>query len=317
MRTPLLAALVLVGCGVSATPEPTPTYRQSKTVVARQAEPNVMLALDRSTAMAPRLGDVKAALADFLPRTTELRTALTLFPADGSSCGFSAPIPEFGNSSAAIATQVGSLTTAGDASALDALLGARQLPDSPSREDFVLLVTSGELGCGATTDQLVQAAKDLRQRQIRTIVVTTGATLPDATVDDRLSQVSRAGGFVLTCPNGSAAECGEGATCGADLFCSRPYVFGSNAQELAAALALLVAKPPESDLHLCRFSVDRLPSASEHATLLLNGVEVAPGPDTWAFTSDAVLFLGRTCSALQRTTVLDPIELELSYFSNP
>ncbi len=92
-------------------------------------------------------------------------------------------------------------------------------------------------GCLDTTDS-VHAIVELRQKNIKTIVVGFGADALNGDGPAALNAMALAGGFARTCPQGTDAECGVGNTCDvATRVCQQTFYRATSATELATALA--------------------------------------------------------------------------------
>lgn len=248
----------------------------------------------------------------------------------------------------AVNTNLQSLTPGGGTPTALSLQFLGTLPELnvSDREDFVLLLTDGlpncnnnnaknctvgqctctvspasacgmgqaycTLGC-LDTDGSVQAIRDLRAKQIRTIVVGFGSDVAGGAAGDTLNAMAIAGGFQRTCPNGTAAECGTGNTCLAGNVCAKAYYQASNGTELAAALAQISDNLAGDGI--CKYTLEAQPSSADLVSVIIDGVPQQSGPDTWQLMNGQIVFpdTGATsiCAKLKLSDTTKPVTVEI------
>ncbi|QRN98463.1 adventurous gliding motility lipoprotein CglB [Archangium violaceum] len=215
------------------------------------------------------------------------------------------------------------------------------LPDllTAERADFVLLLTDGVPNCNEAypypypspqcqctlnpeyactyvpsvgcldQDGSIAAIQELRDRDIRTIVVGFGAETGSSTGQSVLNAMAEAGGFARQCQQSS--DCGTGDTCDtATGFCGRRFYQTGNRAELVAALRAVSEKLSKESC-LVRFEVSAGTPPQESLQVSLDGTVVAPGPDSWSLTKEGVLFTGSACQRIQAATSTAPMHIEV------
>ncbi|MBK7862355.1 MAG: hypothetical protein IPJ65_27850 [Archangiaceae bacterium] len=280
----------------------------SKTVTAKQIPPNLVWLIDRSAAMAQpatshgfrvsRLEDVQAVLQDELVRAHRVaKQGFSVFPGD-SECGAAQVLLPVGAQAEQIDGWLQAVTPVGQAP-IAASLAAMTGLDSPRVEDFVLLLTGSEPGCGGDA---LEEVKALRRRGIRTIVVGYGQQVARSAALDALA---RAGGFARGCPGGPTPDC----ACGADAICSPAYASAGDARALHAVFGELF-QSLEGD-RLCQFTLEVMPRSVDRVAVMVDGVLYERGADSWTLDPPQIVFHGSLCTRLKESTTDHPVTVEL------
>lgn len=234
---------------------------------------------------------------------------------------------------------VGGTPTAGS------LLYAGSLPalNDPLRQDFVLLLTDGLPNCNGVNpnhcgnmttcrctlascgtpgsafcmkgcldkDGSIAAVVNLKQRDIRTIVVGFGADF-GATGDgpEVLNAMAEAGGFAKACPNLTDAECGGAAgSCDKSIgVCVQKFYQASNATDLAKTLADISASIGADSI--CKYALDAAPSDPRFISVIVNGTTTLTGLDTWEYAAGTIELKGKLCDQVKAATPQAPVKLE-------
>lgn len=275
--------------------------------------------------------------------TTTSMTTVDLPPKadsdDGTDAALQAKATSI-NSEIATRTPLGGTPTA---AALD-FVGRIGTFGDPNREDFILLLTDGLPNCNSqnphndgcvpngnchcTTaavcpasscpigcldqDATVAQIAALRTRGIRTVVVGFGAETNMGDAPDTLQAMAEAGDFGPRCLKGTDAEC-VGSTCDTvHLKCRRQFYQASNRAELEKALeaisAALVKDP-------CEFVLEEEPSDPRFIAVLVDGVDVPPGPTSWSYDTaghKVVFAAGSTyCARLTASTPVNRVKVEI------
>ncbi|MBI3185843.1 MAG: adventurous gliding motility lipoprotein CglB [Myxococcales bacterium] len=158
-------------------------------------------------------------------------------------------------------------------------------------------------------DLTVKAVEALATGGVRTIVVGFGADLVSGPGPDTLNALAKAGGFGRKCPNGTDAECGGGTNkCDVTKFCTMSYYQARNSDELKKALEQIGMLVGVGDP--CVYSLDAVPSDPKFLAVIIDGVSVRSGPDTWKYEGGKVTFLGGLCSKLSSATPTNPVKVE-------
>lgn len=161
----------------------------------------------------------------------------------------------------------------------------------------------------ATVDSITQLAT----KGVKTIVVGFGADTQTGDAPAVLQAMASAGGFPKACPNGTDAECGTGDTCNTtSKLCNEAYYQATNATELANALSAISASISTGDP--CLFSLDQAPSDPSLLSVLVNGTETPPGPDTWTYQASpaaAVVFQGQLCTDIKNSNSSNPYKIQV------
>lgn len=155
----------------------------------------------------------------------------------------------------------------------------------------------------------VASVKALRQKGIRTIVVGFGADFADGAGPMVLKAMADEGGFARACPNHTTTECGGGVCNVATGFCETSYFTARNGGELGSALAKISAS---FVVDACDFTLLARPTDGSLISVLVDGVNVARGPETWRYdeASNHLFFQGALCDRLKVSTPQDPVSLE-------
>jgi len=225
-----------------------------------------------------------------------------------------------------------------------------RLADS-QRDNFILLLTDGlpncnpnhptpypdanckctdtnPLSCDASRSQLCldQAATvnaitaAYANNNIRTIVVGFGADTAGAEGQAVLEAMANAGQFPRTCPGGTQAECGTGTCDVTSKTCDPPFYQAGNAAELATVLANISKKLSQAP---CDYTLAVTPSDANLIAVLVNGVVVPRGTDTWQYLAPnspscptacpfgEVQLTGQLCTDARTATEQDPFKVEI------
>ncbi len=205
-------------------------------------------------------------------------------------------------------------TCANQASCKCTLLNAMGMPScAPGNNDAFFCVR----GC-LDEDGAVQAIRNLRMLPgggVRTIVVGFGSDF--VTSGDGfnvLNAMAIAGGFQRTCPMGTDAECGTGGRCVTSTnTCEAAFYSATNQTELVAALAAISASLGADTV--CKYTLSATPSSADLVSVIIDGVPVPSGPDTWNLTTGQIIFPNTgpqsTCKKLLDATPTAPIKLEI------
>ncbi len=234
------------------------------------------------------------------------------------------------------------LAVSGGTPTAASLLYAGSLPalNDQFRQDFVLLLTDGLPNCNGTNpntcaaasackctlsscsgsfctagcldkDASIAAVVNLKQRDIRTIVVGFGADF-GASGDgpDVLNGMAEAGGWPKSCPNQTDAECGgaPGSCDKTKKVCLQKFYQASNATELAKTLADISASIGADTI--CRYALDAAPSDPRFVSVLVDGVPTLHGNDTWEYAAGNVELKGALCARVTGATPQTPVKLE-------
>lgn len=243
---------------------------------------------------------------------------------------------------------VGGTPTAPSLSFLGSYAGL--LDDKDNRQDFVLLLTDGLPNCNAANplacnsmpappanlctlgancvgqycragyldkDGVVTAVKQLRSRNVSTIVVGFGADFASPEALDVLNSMAAEGGFGRKCPMDTNAECGDpmGVTnrC-INKVCQKQFYAAANAQDLSRALADIQNLIGNEDP--CLFNLSDRPTDDRFLAVIINGQTTAKGPNTWSLLpSGAVQFAGQLCERVKTSTTAEPLKVEFRIVS--
>ena len=160
-------------------------------------------------------------------------------------------------------------------------------------------------------DGTVAKIRELRLKNIRTVVVGFGAELVSGPGPIALNAMAREGGFARECKMGTDAECGGAAgSCNTTTNqCSTSFFQASNGAELAAALRK-ISESFQGDP--CVFDLKARPSDPRYLSVVIDGQSVAAGPATYSydFNSNKVTFLGALCTQLNTSTAQKPVNVE-------
>ncbi|HVE83649.1 MAG TPA: adventurous gliding motility lipoprotein CglB [Myxococcales bacterium] len=213
---------------------------------------------------------------------------------------------------------------------------------NPDRDDYVLLLTDGlpncnldnpytypDAGCRCTDpstsvcssspkklcldqDATVEQIRGLAAAGVRIVVVGFGAETASGDGPAVLTAMGQAGGYTITCPGGTDAEC-AGGTCNlADQTCSNTYYQAKDGAALSEALARLAQTlDPTPCLHVLPLE----PSDPSFISVRVDGQPVLRGTDTWAYlpptatTKPQVQLLGSLCDQAKASTTLNPLDV--------
>ncbi len=151
--------------------------------------------------------------------------------------------------------------------------------------------------CPGCLDQAGAASQiaALKVKGIRTLVLGFGPDITNGDAPQTLAAMATAGGGNFrTCKSDS--DCGSGekpgecvvATAGNLGLCRRQYYKASNATELGQMLAQISGS---LRVDPCSFPLTQgLPDSAKTIAVLINGEDVRPGPDTWTYSGNSVVF---------------------------
>jgi hypothetical protein len=156
---------------------------------------------------------------------------------------------------------------------------------------------------------LVEAVKGLAAKNITTIVVGFGADTAGGAAAETLNIAAKQGGFTRACPAGGG-PCGPGNPCDPVLkICTSQFFQASSPTELASTLADIFARI--DDPKPCEIALKSQPSDDRLVAVLIDGVNVARGPDSWTYTSGAVTLQGKLCEEAKNPTKKSKIEVRV------
>jgi len=217
---------------------------------------------------------------------------------------------------------------------------------SPDRDDFIILLTDGLPNCNPNNphdynvdpaacrctdpnpqacasaskllcldqDATVSQIASLTAQGVKTVVVGFGAETASGDGPAVLDAMGRAGGYPLTCPGGTDAEC-VGGTCNVSTqTCSNRYYQASDGAALADALARLAAR---LDPEPCVYTLPMEPSEPEMISVKVDGERVSRGDNTWRYIPPSagapprVELVGELCAKAEATTSLAPMDLSI------
>ncbi|HZN96069.1 MAG TPA: adventurous gliding motility lipoprotein CglB [Myxococcales bacterium] len=230
------------------------------------------------------------------------------------------------------------------------ILSAQASLANPDRDDYVLLLTDGIPNCNpdnpnnfkvdpaacrctdltAATcnlgeklfcldqDATVSQLSALKAQGVKTVVVGLGTETGTGVGPVVLTEMGKAGGYTLTCPQGTDAECAGGVCNVADQTCSNTYYQASNGQDLSRALARLAEG---LNPRPCEYELPMTPSEDEFLSVLVDNAPVASGTDTWRYSPPdgsvtpprppQVFLEGALCDKAKLTTTLNPMIVEI------
>lgn len=165
------------------------------------------------------------------------------------------------------------------------------------------------LGC-LDRQGVVEAVQELRGRNIQTIVVGFGIGeqlgSDQQNAPDILNAMGAAGGFQRNCM--VDADCGSADRCINASTCERKFFRATNGVELSAALAKI---SEGFGRNICQVKLEAQPDSASFLAVILDGVNLAAGADTWAYENAQVVFKGATCDRLQAATSNAQINVEV------
>jgi len=217
---------------------------------------------------------------------------------------------------------------------------------NPDRDDYILLLTDGlpncnpdnaheytsnpvdQAACKCTEtsasacsapgytrilcldqDYSVQQIAALQAQGVKTVVVGFGAETAAGDGPAALTAMGAAGGYKLTCPRGLDSEC-AGGTCNlGDQTCSNTFYQAGDRAALSEALSRLAR---EIDPFPCQYDLPLIPSDDKFISVVVDGVAVPRGPDTWTFVPPQEIDLqGSLCTRAENTNTLSPMSLQI------
>ncbi|MCP3135994.1 adventurous gliding motility lipoprotein CglB [Pyxidicoccus xibeiensis] len=222
-------------------------------------------------------------------------------------------------------------------------VGSLEALQSEDRDDYVILLTDGipncnpqnvnsgvndptlckctlgntacagaaeKLGC-MDMDASVTAVRELKDKDITTIVIGFGKETGAGNGPAVLEGMARAGQFARTCAPGQTS-CGPNDPCDpATNLCSRGYFQAGNQAELAQALETISSALLPGVPCLVELNPAQLPSDPKLVVVYVEEESMASGDDTWQLTDKGVLFTGATCERILRSTPDAPIAVEV------
>jgi hypothetical protein len=221
-------------------------------------------------------------------------------------------------------------------------LGSYKALESTVRSNFVLLLTDGLPNCNRDyphpypspncqcmlanpaycstepfnrlscldKDGSVTAVKALKDKGIQTIVVGFGAETASGIGTEVLNAMANEGGFKRTCTQDS--DCGAGDACDESAGrCNRLFYQAANKEQLAEALRKISEEVGQVDPCVLTFEASERPDSEALTVVYLNEERVAPGDDTWRLRDEGIVFLGSTCERLERTSTVDPVDIQV------
>lgn len=224
------------------------------------------------------------------------------------------------------------------------------LDDKDNRQDFVLLLTDGLPNCNPANplsctsmpappanlctlgancvgpycragyldkEGVVTAVKQLRSRNVSTIVVGFGADFASPEALDVLNAMASEGGFARKCPMDTNAECGDpmGVTnrC-VNKICQKQFYAAANSTDLTTALRNIQDLIGMGDP--CNFPLSDRPTDDRFLAVIINGQTTAKGPNTWSLLpSGSVQFAGQLCERVKNSTTAEPVKVEFRIVS--
>lgn len=165
-----------------------------------------------------------------------------------------------------------------------------------------------QIGC-LDTDAVVAVTQANKMKGIKTIVVGFGADTASGDAPAVLQAIAEAGDFPRTCKNGTDAECGAGNTCDpATKLCSTAFYQATDANELSQVLKDIINNITGDP---CQFVLTATPSRPEYLAVIVDGKNVASGPDTWTYGGSKITFTGQICADIQASTTANPVNIEI------
>ena len=149
-------------------------------------------------------------------------------------------------------------------------------------------------------------------KNIKTIVLGLGDET--AASAPTLNAMAEAGGLPLLCPDGGNGPCfGSNNSCVvATGKCAKEYYQANTGDQLAANLRQAAIFPGNP----CKFSLSDTPSNPSLLSVIVDGQDVRPGPDTWSYNPPSneaayVLFTGSICTRLANATPTSPVNVDI------
>jgi len=158
-------------------------------------------------------------------------------------------------------------------------------------------------------DDTVTQISALQAKGVKTVVVGFGAETASGDGPAVLAAMGAAGGYTLTCPNGQDSEC-AGGTCNlGDQTCSNTYYQAGDRAALSAALARLART---IDPFPCQYTLPLVPTNEKFISVVVDGVAVPRGPDTWEYVPPQELDLvGSLCAKAEASSTLSPMSVQI------
>lgn len=157
-------------------------------------------------------------------------------------------------------------------------------------------------------DAVVSATRTNKLNGIKTIVVGFGADTATGDAANVLNAIASEGDFPRKCKNGMDSECGSNNRCLPSLLCEKKYYQATNANELSTALREIINNIVGD---ACEFQLSSTPSQPELMAVIVNGKNVATGPDTWSYSAGVVTFQGQMCADFRASTTANPYDVEI------
>jgi hypothetical protein len=205
----------------------------------------------------------------------------------------------------AIDDAIQALTPSGAADTLAALQFTGALPslnaDTDNRADFIVLFTGTTPSDAAT--ELIHSL--YVGHQIATAVV---AIDPDPSALTAFNDMARAGGTSRRCVYDST-ECGSAQTCDANGFCSQGFWSAANVANELVESQLSIINVLLSDP--CMIQLGDAPTRPEYVSVVVNGVTLEAGIDTYTLDGPLVRLTGTTCDSVHRATALHPASIQI------
>jgi hypothetical protein len=171
-----------------------------------------------------------------------------------------------------------------------------------------------KLGC-LDKDGSVTAVQNLRNKQIRTIVIGFGAETATGNGTEVLNAMAEAGGFALeakACTTNT--DCGAGDTCDTTAkTCRRRFYQAGNETELAAALEAISKVVGPANPCLLSIPSEQLPSSESLVVVYINKERVEASDTTWRLNLqlEGVEFKGDLCTRIKNSSPLEPVDIEV------
>jgi hypothetical protein len=173
-------------------------------------------------------------------------------------------------------------------------------------------------GCLDDTGSAAAVAA-LKAKGVETIIIGFGADVAGSTAGATLATMAAAGGFTRPCT--SAADCDPGDSCNpggldpcgrAVSTCGRNYFQASSGTDLGKALDAIQRS---ITCPVCLLPLSSPPSDPKLMSVIVNGVALPPGQDTWVLdeteVTAAIEFKGATCDEMMRSTADMPVHVEV------
>jgi hypothetical protein len=169
-------------------------------------------------------------------------------------------------------------------------------------------LTLCQIGC-LDADSVVSVTQANKAKGIKTIVVGFGKDTASGDAPEVLQAIAEAGDFPRTCRNGTDAECGPGNTCdAATKRCSKAFYQATDANGLSQVLRDIIKNITGDP---CEFVLTSQPTRPEYIAVIVDGKNVASGPETWTYAGTKVTFTGKVCQDIQASTTVNPLSIEI------